>query len=50
MKQWIIAISVAVMYLIVSFTFHLWTWSWVIWVLYAGYRLLENKMNQGGVV
>lgn len=46
MRQWIISILVAIIYLLVSFTFNLWAWSWMIWVIYAGYRLLENKMDR----
>lgn len=46
MKQWYIAIAVAIVYLAVSLTFHAWSWSWIIWVIYAIYRLLDNKKNK----
>ena len=45
MKQWIIAICVAIVYLIISFLLDLWAYSWVIWAIYGLYRLLDNKTN-----
>ncbi len=38
--NWIIAIIVAIVYLIVSFIFDAWVYSWLIWVLYATYRFI----------
>lgn len=43
MKHWISAICVAVVYLAVSFAFHGWAWSWLIWFVYAGYRFGMRK-------
>lgn len=39
-KNWIIAISVAIIYLTVSILFDLWAFSWIIWVAYAIYRFI----------
>ena len=39
-KNWIIAISVAIIYLTVSILFDLWGFSWIIWVVYAIYRFI----------
>ena len=36
--NWIVAILVAVLYLIVSISFHSWAYSWILWVVYAIYR------------
>ena len=38
--NWIIAIIVAVVYLLVSSVFNAWAYTWVIWVAYAIYRLV----------
>lgn len=46
MKQWYIAITFAIVYLAVNFTFHIWSWSWIIWVIYAAYRLWDNKKGK----
>lgn len=40
MMNWIIAIIVAIVYLIVSITFKSWAYSWLIWVSYAIYRFI----------
>ncbi len=39
-KNWIIAISVAIIYLTGSILFDLWAFSWIIWVAYAIYRFI----------
>ncbi|EOQ38662.1 hypothetical protein SAMN02745978_00147 [Butyricicoccus pullicaecorum DSM 23266] len=39
-KNWMIAISVAIIYLAVSILFDLWFFSWIIWVAYAIYRFI----------
>ena len=41
--NWVIAITVAIVYLAVSFTFNAWAYSWSIWVAYAIYRLFIAK-------
>jgi hypothetical protein len=46
MKQWYIAIAVAIVYLAISLTLHAWSWSWFIWVIYAVYRLWDNKKSK----
>jgi hypothetical protein len=40
MKNWIIAITVAAIYLAVSIAFNAWSYSWLIWVAYALYRFI----------
>ena len=42
-KNWLIALGVAAVYLAVSFATRGWAWSWLIWVGYAAYRLLEGN-------
>ncbi len=39
-KNWIIAVSVAIIYLVVSIVFNSWPYSWIIWVAYAIYRFI----------
>lgn len=39
-KNWIIAIIVAVVYLTISIAFNAWAYSWLIWVIYAIYRFI----------
>ena len=46
MKQWYIAIAVAIIYLAISLTLNVWSWSWFIWVIYAFYRLWDNKKSK----
>lgn len=46
MKQWYIAIAVAIVYLAISLALHAWPWSWFIWVIYAAYRLWDNKKSK----
>ncbi len=36
--NWIIAIIIAIGYLTISIVFDAWTYSWIIWVIYAIYR------------
>ena len=38
--NWTIALIVAAFYLLVSFLFQAWAYSWLIWVAYALYRLI----------
>lgn len=40
--NWIVAIIVAVLYLTVSIIFDSWKYSWLIWVVYAVYRCIDN--------
>ena len=40
--NWIIAIIVAVGYLTVSIVLDAWTYSWLIWVIYAVYRFVAK--------
>ena len=40
--NWIIAISVAVVYLSISILFDIWAYSWIIWVCYSIYRFIKK--------
>ena len=40
--NWIIAISVAVVYLSISILFDIWAYSWIIWVGYSIYRFISK--------
>ena len=40
--NWIIAISVAVVYLSISIIFDIWAYSWIIWVGYSIYRFIKK--------
>lgn len=50
MKQLILAVFVALLYLAVSFLTHAWAWTWLIWVGYALYRYFGDRadMNPEG--
>ena len=38
--NWIIAISVAIVYLSICIIFNIWTYSWIIWIFYSIYRFI----------
>ena len=40
--NWIIAISIAVVYLSISILFDIWAYSWIIWVGYSIYRFIRK--------
>ena len=40
--NWIIAISVAIVYLSISIIFDIWAYSWIIWVGYSIYRFIRK--------
>ena len=40
--NWIIAISVVVVYLSISILFDIWAYSWIIWVGYSIYRFIKK--------
>ena len=42
--NWIIAITVAVLYLTVSLLTGKWQWTWIIWFVYCFYRILTEYM------
>ena len=46
MKQLIIALLVAALYLGVSFLTHAWAWTWLIWVGYAIYRYFDDRADK----
>lgn len=38
--NWIVAITVAVVYFVISIVSNAWAYSWLIWVVYAIYRFI----------
>ena len=44
--NWVIAIIIAIGYLIISIVFDTWTYSWIIWVIYAIYRFVAKYINE----
>ncbi len=40
--NWVIAIIIAIGYLTISIVFDTWTYSWIIWVIYAIYRFVAK--------
>ena len=40
--NWIIAIIIAIGYLTISIVFDAWTYSWIVWVIYAVYRFVAK--------
>ena len=40
--NWIIAITVAILYLLISIISHKWEITWVIWIIYCFYRICES--------
>lgn len=40
--NWVIAIIVTIVYLSISIIFDAWTYSWLIWVVYAIYRFIAK--------
>ena len=48
MKQAMIAVAVAAMYLILSLLTDGWAWTWIIWIFYGIYRLSDmiKKSNE----
>lgn len=44
--NWVIAIIIAIGYLTISIVFDAWTYSWIIWVIYAIYRFVAKQINR----
>ena len=44
--NWVIAIIIAIGYLTISIVFDTWTYSWIIWVIYAIYRFVAKYINE----
>ena len=44
--NWVIAIIIAIGYLTISIVFDTWTYSWIIWVIYAIYRFAAKYINE----
>lgn len=38
--NWIIVITVAIVYVSISIIFNVWAYSWLIWIAYAIYRFI----------
>ena len=47
--NWIIAITVAVLYLTVSLLTGKWQWTWIIWFVYCFYRILTEYVMKRSV-
>ena len=43
--NWIIAIVVALLYIIISLITQKWQYTWIVWVVYCAYRTVENIVN-----
>ncbi|MDE6873606.1 MAG: helix-turn-helix transcriptional regulator [Lachnospiraceae bacterium] len=44
--NWIIAITVAILYLLISIISHKWEITWVIWIVYCFYRIFTEKFRK----
>ena len=40
--NWVIAIIIAIGYLTISIVLDAWTYSWIVWVIYAVYRFVAK--------
>ena len=49
MKNWLITIAVAVIYLLFSIFTGLWALSWIIWVFYAVYRIVDYVKSSSSI-
>ena len=43
--NWIIAIFVAFLYIIISLITQKWQYTWIVWVVYCAYRIVESIVN-----
>ena len=43
--NWIIAIVVALLYIVISLISQKWQYTWIVWVVYCAYRTIENIVN-----
>ena len=43
--NWIIAVVVALLYILISLISQKWQYTWIIWVVYCAYRTVENIVN-----
>ena len=44
--NWIIAIVVALLYIVISLISRKWQYTWIVWVVYCAYRTAEIIVNQ----
>ena len=44
--NWIIAIVVALLYIVISLISRKWKYTWIVWVVYCAYRTAEIIVNQ----
>lgn len=43
--NWIIAIVVALLYIVISLISKKWQYTWIVWIVYCVYRTVENIVN-----
>ncbi len=43
--NWIIAIVVALLYIVISLISQKWQYTWIVWVVYCAYRTVESIVN-----
>ena len=43
--NWIIAIIVALLYIVISLISKKWQYTWIVWIVYCVYRTVENIVN-----
>ena len=43
--SWIIAIVVALIYIVISLISQKWQYTWIVWVVYCTYRIVESIIN-----
>ena len=43
--NWIIAIVVAFLYIIISLITQKWQYTWIVWAVYCAYRIVESIVN-----
>ena len=43
--NWIIAIVVALLYIIISLITQKWQYTWIVWAVYCAYRIVESIVN-----
>ena len=43
--NWIIAIVVALLYIVISLISQKWQYTWIVWIVYCAYRTVESIVN-----
>lgn len=44
--NWIIAVVVALLYILISLISQKWQYTWIVWVVYCAYRTVESIVNR----